>query len=565
MELGIITIIEKLLFVLRLCNRMCSYNYEMRKGDNMGMHLNPGNEAFAEIINGDYVDKTGLIDIVNGTINTLNKLTCISRPRRFGKSIAASMLVAYYDCSCDSHELFKDYEISKCESYEKHLNQYNVISLDITGFISEVKSNKAINKDVSDVPDMIREAIKKDIVRIYPDLQDITSLPECLKQYGEKSGRKFVFVIDEWDALIREAKEDGETQKRYLSFLRSLFKNRDFTPYVVAGCYMTGILPIKKDGTQSAISDFREYSVLKPGRFAKYTGFTEDDVRKLCEQNGLDFLMTKKWYDGYSIGKEKSIYNPYSVMQAVNMEEYCSYWKYTSAADALETYINMNFDGLKEMVLRLISGEEIEVSTDEFKNDFVSFRKKDDVLTLMIHLGYLTYDCVTGQARIPNAEVQSEFVKLVGNAELTALANLIKTSQKLLDDTLVGNSDEVAQAIERIRQSNYAPTFYNNEQALRYVIKFAYIVCVDRYMKVEELPSGCGIADVVYIPKRNRPDPAIVVELKWNKSESAAISQIKEKNYPAVLEEYGGEIVLVGINYDDKTKSHSCVIERVEK
>lgn len=531
----------------------------------MGVHLNPGNEAFAEVICSDYVDKTGLIDVVNGTINTLNKLTCISRPRRFGKSIAASMLVAYYDCSCDSHKLFDNYQISKYQSYEEHLNKYNVIAMDITGFISEVKSNKAMNKEISDVPDMIREAIKKDIVKIYPDIQDITSLPECLKQYVERSGRKFVFVIDEWDALIREAKEDKETQERYLSFLRSLFKNSDFTPYAVAACYMTGILPIKKDGSQSAISDFREYSVLKPGSFAKYTGFTEEDVKALCEQNDTDFLMAKKWYDGYSVGKEKSIYNPYSVMQAINMEEYCSYWKYTSAADALETYINMNFDGLKETVLRLISGEEIDVSTDEFKNDFVSFRKKDDVLTLMIHLGYLTYDSMTGQVRIPNAEVQSEFVKLVGNAELTTLADLIKASEKLLNDTLSGNSDAVTEAIEHIRQSNYAPTFYNNEQALRYVIKFAYIVCVDRYMKVEELPSGTGIADVVYIPKRNKPDPAIVVELKWNKSEGAAISQIKKKNYPAVLEDYGGEIVLVGINYDEKSKSHSCEIERVEK
>lgn len=537
----------------------------VKEGDGMGVHLNPGNEAFAEIINGDYVDKTGLIDVINSTLNKPSKLTCISRPRRFGKSFAASMLTAYYDCSCDSHELFDGYQISECASYEKYINQYNVIAMDITGFISEVKSNKAINKKVCDVPDMIREAIEKDIAKIYPDLKGTTSLPECLKNYSERTGRKFVFVIDEWDALIREAKEDKETQERYLSFLRSLFKNRDFTPYVVAGCYMTGILPIKKDGSQSAISDFREYSVLKPGRFAKYTGFTEEDVRKLCEQYDMEFLMTKMWYDGYTIGKEKTIYNPYSVMQAINMEEYCSYWKYTSAADALETYVNMNYDGLKETVLRLISGEEIEVSTDEFQNDFVSFRTKDDVLTLMIHLGYLTYDSETGQARIPNEEVRSEFEKLVGNAKMTKLADLIKASEELLNDTLSGNQDAVVTAIERIRQSNYAPTFYNNEQALRYIIKFAYIVCVDRYMKVEELPSGTGIADVVYIPKRNRPDPAIVVELKWNKSEGAAISQIKKKNYPAVLEEYGGEIVLVGINYDEKSKTHNCEIERIEK
>lgn len=529
----------------------------------MGVHLNPGNEAFAEVLNDEYVDKTGLIDVVNGTINTINKLTCISRPRRFGKSIAASMIVAYYDCSCDSHKLFDNYQISRCEGYEEHLNQYNVISFDVTGFISEVKSSKVLGKNVSDVPDMIKDAIERDIVKIYPDLAGVQSLPECLKQYMERSGNKFVFVIDEWDALIREAKDDSETQERYLTFLRSLFKNRDFTPYAVAGCYMTGILPIKKDGSQSAISDFREYSVIQPGKFAKYTGFTEDEVELLCNKYDMDFEVAKKWYDGYTIGREKSIYNPYSVMRAIDMQDYRSYWRKTSAADSLSTYINMNYEGLKEDVVRLMTGEAIEVYTDDYQNDFERFTSKDDVLTLMIHLGYLAYDAETKCVRIPNQEVYSEFAGLIRKADTNKLAGLIRASQELLNDTLEGNSDEVAKAIDHIRESNYAPTFYNDEQALRYVIKFAYIVCVDRYMKVEELPSGKGIADVVYIPKRNRPDPAIVVELKWNNTVEAAIAQIKDRKYPAVLENYGGDIVLVGINYDEKSKTHSCKIERI--
>jgi hypothetical protein len=328
---------------------------------------------------------------------------------------------------------------------------------------------------------------------------------------------------------------------------------------------MTGILPIKKDGSQSAISDFREYSMIDPRRFDKYTGFNEEEVKKICLDYNMDFEEAKKWYDGYRVGEVGAIYNPYSLMQAMDAGKYQSYWKKTSAADSLATYINMNYEGLKEDVIRLMTGEELEVYTNDFQNDFERFATKDDVLTLMIHLGYLAYDAETGCVRIPNKEIYSEFAGLIRNADSNSLATLIKSSEKLLNDTLSGNSDAVVAAIERIRESNYAPTFYNNEQALRYVIKFAYIVCVDRYMKVEELPSGCGIADVVYIPKRNRPDPAIVVELKWNKSEGAAISQIKEKKYPTALEDYGGEIVLVGINYDDKTKSHSCEIVRVEK
>lgn len=528
----------------------------------MGKHLNPGNEGFKEVINSHYVDKTGLIAVVNDTIGTTKKLTCISRPRRFGKSFAAQMLCAYYDCTCDSHELFDQYEISKETSYEVHINQYNVISLDITGFLSNVKSEKG---DISDIPKLIADTVRKEIADEYRDLAGISSLTNSLLEYVKRTGRKIVFVIDEWDALIREAKNDELTQETYLNLLRGLFKNNDFTPHAVAVAYITGILPIKKNGSQSAISDFREYSVIDPRGFARYTGFTEDEVRRLCSRYEMDFEQAKEWYDGYLMGNVKSIYNPYSVMLAMDAGKYGSYWKKTSAAEALTTYINMNYEGLQEDVVRLIAGEEIAVYTDDFGNDFETFTCKDDVLTLMIHLGYLAYDEETGCARIPNEEIRGEFTSLIRKAGTNKLADLIRVSDQLLSDTLAGNSEAVAKAIEKIRITEYAPNFYNNEQALRYVIKFAYIVCVDKYRKVEELPSGKGIADVVFIPKRNTPDPAIVVELKWNKTSAAAISQIKEKQYPAVLEEYGGDIVLVGLNYDPDEKSHTCKIERIKK
>ena len=528
----------------------------------MGKHLNPGNDGFKEVLNSHYVDKTGLIVVVNDTIGTTKKLTCISRPRRFGKSFAAKMLCAYYDCTCDSHALFDQYEISKAVSYEKYMNQFNVISLDITGFLSDVKSE---NGDISNIPKMIADSIRNEIVDEYSDLSGISGLTNILLEYVRITGRKIVFVIDEWDALIREAKNDELTQETYLSFLRGLFKNSDFTPYVVAAAYMTGILPIKKDGSQSAISDFDEYSVLDPGDFAEYTGFTEPEVKEICERYEMNFKDAAYWYDGYSLGEVRSIYNPYSVMKAMSRKKYRSYWKKTSTAEALTTYINMNYEGLQEDVVRLIAGEEIEVYTDDFGNDFETFTSKDDVLTLMIHLGYLAYDEETGCTRIPNEEIRGEFTNLIRKADMNKLAELVQSSKQLLSDTLAGNSDAVAKAIEKIRLTDYAPNFYNNEQALRYVIKFAYIVCVDKYMKVEELPSGKGIADVVFIPKRNIPDPAMVVELKWNKTSDAAISQIKKKQYPAVLEDYGGDIVLVGLGYDENEKSHTCEIERIKK
>ncbi len=527
----------------------------------MGFYINPGNSGFQRIVNSEYVDKTGLIRQINDSIGTGGNLICISRPRRFGKSYAAQMLCAYYDCSCDSRRLFEDKEIAGTEGYLTHLNQYQVINLDITSFLS-VAQRKGIS--LKEVPDMIVDDLMAELAEIYPDCVEGRGFTDSLVRQVEKAGKKFVFVVDEWDALIREAKEDAVAQKRYLSLLREWFKNNNFTPKVVAAAYMTGILPIKKDGSQSAISDFMEYSILNPGGFAEYTGFTEKDVRNLCRKYGMNFEEAKKWYDGYDFSKIGAVYNPYSVMCAIKFREFQSYWRKTSAAESLMTYINMDFDGMQEIILRLIAGEEIEVDTESFENDFETFRSRDDVLTLLIHLGYLTWDRKEKTARIPNEEIKAEFQKILkGGTVNRKWMELRGRSQKLLEDTIAGNAEAVAKAIEQIRDTQYAPTFYNNEQALRYVIKFAYIAAIDQYLKVEELPTGKGIADVVYLPKRKSALPAVIVELKWDKSSGGAIGQMKERNYPAVLEDYGGEIVMVGINYNPKTKAHTCEIERI--
>ncbi len=528
----------------------------------MGTYLNPGNKGFQKILQSEYVDKTGLIALINKTIGTTGMLTCISRPRRFGKSYATKMLCAYYDCSCDSQGLFDDKEVARTPGYLAHLNQYHVINLDITGFISETKRQR---KPLADVPDRIVEAVHKELMDIFPKLSAGESLMDDLIRCVKETDREFVFIIDEWDALIREAKGDEEIQSAYLNLLREWFKNNNFTPNVVAAAYMTGILPIKKDGSQSAISDFIEYPILDPDWFAEFTGFTEDEVKRLCESYGMSFEEARKWYDGYDFPEIGAIYNPYSVMLSMRKRKFGSYWQKTSAAESLMTYINMDFEGLQETISRLISGEEIEVDTESFENDFETFRSRDDVLTLLIHLGYLTWNEEDGTVRNPNEEVRGEFRKILKgtNANRTWL-ELISRSRKLLEDTLAGDGEAVATAIEAIRDTQYDPTFYNNEQALRYVIKFAYIAAIDQYLKVEELPSGKGIADVVYLPKRKSLLPALVVELKWNESSEGAIRQIRERNYPAVLEKYGGEVVMAGIHYDAKTKVHSCLIERTQ-
>ena len=529
----------------------------------MGTYLNPGNSGFARIEKNDYVDKTGLIGFINHTINSMKNLTCISRPRRFGKSYAAQMLCAYYDKTCDSHELFSGYHISEDPSYEKNLNKYDVIYLDMTHIIGEAGTDSFI--------DFIKNKVTEELALSYPGLKVDSAFSTTLINAVEANGNRIIAIIDEWDYPIREK---PEMERPYLEFLRTLFKSSGTTSKIFAAAYMTGILPIKKDGSQSAISDFEEYSVLEPGIFADFAGFTEEEVKRICEEKNKDFEKMKRWYDGYTFGDKHSIYNPYSVMHAVSSGKFKSYWRKTSAAETLMTYIDMDQDDLQDTIARLIAGERVIVDTDSFQNDVETFTCKDDVLTLLTHLGYLTYeeepdsyddDSVVGLVKIPNEEVRSEFDKILRKAKHKSLIELVRKSDKLLKDTLDRKSDAVAKAIADVHDSEYAPTYYSNEQSLRYVVKMAYISCVDQYAKVEELPSGHGIADVVFLPKRRSTLPAMIVELKWNRDADGAIKQIKDRSYPKVLTNYGGHIVLVGISYDEDTKTHTCVIEEYRK
>ena len=530
----------------------------------MGNYLNPGNEEFKRIIKSDYIDKTGLISIINSKLDTKKNLICVSRPRRFGKSYAAQMLCAYYDCNCDSRQLFDGYQIANTKDYSNFLNKYNVIYLDVTSFLSDANSS---GTDINSIVRDIQKAIINDVAEEVASINSNNSFTNIILKYVEATERKIVFIIDEWDAIIREAKDNDKLQAAYLNFLRGLFKNGNFTSKAVAGAYMTGILPIKKDGSESAVSDFDEFTIINPGKFAEYTGFSEADIVKICAENKSDITIDelKAWYDGYSFPNGNPIYNPYSVTQAIENGRLESYWRKTSAAENLFMYINMDFKGLQEDVARLISGESLPVDVNNFNNDVETFNSKDDVLTLLIHLGYLSYDYDNKTVTIPNKEIRNEFESLIKNESKSKLADLVNKSDKLLEYTLNLDGESVAKVIDTIRCSEYAPTFYNNEQALRYVIKFAYISCVDTYKRIEELPSGKGVADVVYLPNRTSNLPALIVELKWNKTDEAAITQIKEKDYPVVLRDYYGEIVLVGINYDEISKLHSCKIERVEK
>ena len=527
----------------------------------MGTYVNPGNQAFQRISGPNYVDKTELISLMNNRVGGDECLVCVSRPRRFGKSYAAKMLTAYYDCSCDSHQFFDDKMIAESDMYEKFINAYNVICLDISGFVSEIKK---ADDDLKSLPIRIEQALWKDLLHEGFEPYEGDSLNDFLLHIvNHPDGKPFIFIIDEWDALIREAKDDERAQFAYLNLLRGWFKNTNFTPKVVAAAYITGILPIKKDGSQSAISEFDEFSMLEPSEFAGFVGFTEEEVKTLCKGKKIDYDEVKAWYDGYDLAPVGSVYNPYSVMKVLKSGKCQSYWRKTSAAESLKYYINMDFEGLQETVARLIAGDRITVNVESFQNDLESFESADDVLTLLIHLGYLTYHEDEKVVQIPNEEVRIEFRQFLAQKKINAgWINLIKRSQKIVEDTYAGRGNDVAAALNEIRQERYAPQFYNNEQALRAIIKYAYIALEGQYIDPEEVPGGKGIADVIFIPVGTMRLPAMVVELKWNKTSGGAIAQIKKNNYTAKLKPFKGNILLVGINYNEKTGEHTCSIEK---
>lgn len=412
----------------------------------------------------------------------------------------------------------------------------------------------------------IQRNLIRELTEEYPDLQVVEGFAATLANAVKTAGNKFVVIIDEWDAPIRETGSLGE-QKKYLEFLRSLFKNSGMTNKIFAAAYMTGILPIKKDGSQSAISDFQEYSMIKSRQFGEYVGFMEEEVRKLCDEHGGDFEKMKQWYDGYAFRDTASIYNPNSVMKAIRNKDVDSYWTQTSAAESLMGYISLEFDGLGKVVSDLIGGVETKVDTKGFANDLVTFRDRDDVLTLLIHLGYLAYDAETGKVYIPNEEIRQEFARAIRQVRRDDMIRRVRESEKLSEDTVHGNEEAVAEQIERIHEEE-SPLYYNNEQALRSVIKRAYFSYGDEYVMFEELPAGMGYADIVYLPKKDSALPALVVELKWNQSAESALEQIHNRRYPEAVRRYGGEILLVGISYDREApagkRKHQCRIEKYE-
>lgn len=528
----------------------------------MGIFVNPDNSAFQVALNSEiYVDKTGLIKYTNRVLNTLQSYICNSRPRRFGKSITANMLTAYYSRGCDSEEMFAELEISKNADFKKHLNQYDVIHLDIQWCMEPAGGPEQIVAYIS-------EKTIAELKEYYPDvlMEKTKSLPEALSRINAALGKKFIVIIDEWDVLIRDEAANKKAQEDYINFLRGMFKGTEPTKYIQLA-YLTGILPIKKEKTQSALNNFKDYSMLNSGPIAPYVGFTGDEVYALCEKYEQDFEEVKRWYDGYQIGKYH-VYNPNAVVNLMFEGDFQSYWSGTASYEAIVPLINLDFDGLKESIIEMLSGNRVSVDVTSFQNDTTSFANKDDVITYLIHLGYLGYDQKQKMSFVPNEEIRQELIRATRRKKWNELVVFQQESERLLDQTLAMDGDAVANGIEKIHMEYTSSIQYNNENSLSSVLSIAYLSAMQYYFKpIREMPAGRGFADFVFIPKPEYSPsyPAMVVELKWNKNVETALQQIKSKKYPDSIISYTGNILLVGINYDEKTKAHECSIEKYKK
>ena len=528
----------------------------------MGLYLNPNADAFQKSLNNKiYIDKSLVLAELNDLVNTDQGFVCMSRPRRFGKSLVGNLISAYYSKGCDTRSIFSQMKIGQTPDYDKYLNKLNVIKLDLNGWYQ----NSLIKGQVEVLIGTINNKLRKEFSEQFASIcfEEDDTIADCILKVYSSIGEKFVIIIDEYDVLVRE-KVPQTLFDSYLSFLNGLFKDTTIRP-AIALAYITGIMPIVRDKVQSKLNEFSEYTMLRPAQFAGMIGFTEEEVKGLCEKYSVDYDECLRWYDGYKMSDTVKVCNPLSVVNAVTRGEFDSYWSATGSFEALRDYILMDFEGIRQDIIQMIAGESVEVEAGTFQNTMDSFHSKDDVFTYLIHLGYLYYNRKEKTCQIPNEEVRQEWIKSIRlSPDYKSVMAVVNASKRLLDDTINGNAEAVARALDAAHTEVTNPLTYNDEHCFQSAICLAYFYANTRYTLIKELPTGKGYADLVLVPYLPNI-PAMVIELKHNKSTESALQQIKDRNYHEALNLYYDNLLFVGINYDEKTKEHTCKIERVMK
>ncbi len=521
----------------------------------MSKSISKDNESFQEDIGAKiYVDKSLLIKKTNELIRTPDKFMCVTRPRRFGKSMALSMLSAYYSNSCDSRELFKNLKIYDDPSFEEHLNKHNVISIDMWRMYARLK-------DTTLFVDQVKSDINEALAKACPSISLEGLDPDkAIIKIGEETGEHFIFLIDEWDVVFRKEPANKALCDSYMNFLGTIFKSRDVSKYIDL-VYMTGILPIKRYSSQSDLNNFTEYTMLDPDGIPDSFGFTEGEVKDLCEKWSMDFDEVKSWYDGYRL-KGIEIYNPRSVVKAMTDHECGDYWMATASTEPVEEYMSYDGGALKGEFTKMLAGEKVPVNVSRFRNDLTQVNSHDAALTVLIHLGYLGYEKESKECFIPNKEITDEIMNAIQDIPWPDVYNPISESEKLLKETLKGNTDYIDEVFDKNHADLVTPFNKNDEGVLSIIARISYKYA-EKYYKITPEPNcPTGRADLLFTPRVTGYIP-IIIELKVDHSPEKAIQQIKDRNYVSTLNGYHGKVMLLGIAYESKSLKHHSKIEYV--
>lgn len=492
-----------------------------------------------------YVDKSLLIDKLNTLIGTGKAYVCVTRPRRFGKTINANMLGAYYTKGLQTGELFAELEITKRESYKRHLNQHNVIYIDFSRMPDFCESYKEYIVNIIDM-------IKEDLTQAYPMLQD--KKYSMLSKMFRDTQDSFLFILDEWDSIFYKDFMTKKDKDSYLEFLKGLLKDQPYVELV----YMTGVLPIAKYSSGSELNMFEEYHFMNDNIYDSYFGFQEEEVKALCDRfQTISYEELKSWYDGYYTSDGRSLFNPRSVSNALSNGLCRNYWTETGPMNEVADCIEHNADEVREDVVKLVSGISVPIKLKGYSASEQQLNNRDEILSAMVVYGFLSYH--DGYIKIPNHELMEKFEEVMSRKSMGAVSAIVRQSKEMLLSTLNEDSERVAQILEEVHDREIPFLKYNDENALSCVITLCYLYARDEYWIEREYATGKGYCDYVFIPKK-QDNPAIILELKYHHSAQEALQQIKDRNYIQKVK-HCKEVLLVGINYDEE-KHHSCVIEK---
>ncbi|MCI6018966.1 MAG: ATP-binding protein [Clostridiales bacterium] len=514
-----------------------------------------------------FIDKTMMLKELFPLVEEGSNYLCITRPRRFGKTVMANMIASFFSKGRDSDEIFRKLQIYQDKDYQKYINQYTVIHIMFNDLPRKCNSYEAYIGRIEDV-------LIKDLKKEYPDL--LINTQEAiwdilLEVHAEKQEQKFIFVLDEWDFILHQNFVTEEDKAEYLLFLRNLLKDR---PYVSLA-YMTGILPIAKYSSGSELNMFAEFTITNEQRFSEYFGFTEREVDRLFERYLKSDIPKKRltrddlrvWYDGYHTCAGERLYNPRSIVLSLSNNNTGNYWTSSGPYDEIFYYIENNVADIRDDLVLMVSGMAVPAKIQEYAATSMNLQTRDEIFSAMVVYGFLTYE--NGRVMIPNKELMDKFSDVLRKEpSLGYVYRLAKESDRMLSATLAGDTDTMTEILELAHDTEVPLLSYNNETELTAVVNLVYLSARDNYRVEREDKAGIGYVDFIFYPIKDKNADCIILELKVDRTPEEAIQQIKDKRYALRFKEklgektrYTGRILAVGISYDRQQKKHYCKIE----